>query len=38
LKAAAAETAEITGGVVDVLINNAALVSEESQGKTLADA
>jgi NAD(P)-dependent dehydrogenase (short-subunit alcohol dehydrogenase family) len=38
LKAAAAATAHITGGALDVLINNAALVSEESKGKTLAEA
>ena len=37
LKKAAEATAKITGGSLDVLINNAALVSEESSFKTLLD-
>jgi NAD(P)-dependent dehydrogenase (short-subunit alcohol dehydrogenase family) len=38
LKTAAAETAKITGGRVDVLINNAAYVSEKSNFSTIQDA
>jgi len=37
LKAAAAEVAKITGGSLDYLINNAALVSEVSGYRTLGD-
>ncbi|KAJ9644144.1 hypothetical protein H2201_007122 [Coniosporium apollinis] len=36
LQAAAAETARITGGGLDVLINNAAYVSEETSFETMA--
>jgi len=38
LKSAAAETAKLTGGSVDVLINNAAFVSEESNFATIQQA
>jgi len=38
LEKAATATAEITGGALDVLINNAAFVSEESNFSTIADA
>lgn len=37
LQAAAAETAKITGGSLDYLINNAALVSRKSAWTTLVD-
>lgn len=37
LKAAAAATAKITGGSLDFLINNAALISDVAEFKTLGD-
>lgn len=37
LQKAAEETAKITGGSVDILINNAAIVSDVSRWKTLVD-
>ena len=37
IQAAADETARIAGGSLDVLINNAALVSDKSRWKTLID-
>ncbi|CAF9927542.1 MAG: hypothetical protein ALECFALPRED_003738 [Alectoria fallacina] len=37
LKSAATETAELTGGGLDYLINNAALISETSRYRTLSD-
>ena len=37
MKAAAEATSKITGGKLDVLINNAGLVSEVSGFKTLLD-
>lgn len=36
LQAAAAEAARITGGGLDVLINNAAYISEETSFETMA--
>jgi NAD(P)-dependent dehydrogenase (short-subunit alcohol dehydrogenase family) len=38
LNKAAAETEKITGGSLDVLINNAAFVSEESNFATIQEA